>query len=100
MAALLLSGCAGMTNREKTTATGAGLGALTGWIIGHQSGNDAEGALIGAAAGSAVGYGAGTAQQNQNVRENQIAQQYYDAGQQGVPVDPPNPNPYGYPSSR
>jgi osmotically inducible lipoprotein OsmB len=44
---LALSGCAGMTNREKNTAVGAAIGGVAGNIIG--------GGLLGTAAGAAAG---------------------------------------------
>lgn len=57
-AALLLSGCGGMSNTAKGGliggASGGALGALVGQLIGH-----GKGAAIGAAVGTAVGAGAG-----------------------------------------
>ncbi len=47
VAALGLGGCAGMTQQEKGTATGAVLGGVVG--------NAAGGGLLGTAAGAAVG---------------------------------------------
>jgi osmotically inducible lipoprotein OsmB len=47
LAALGLGGCAGMTQQEKGTATGA--------VIGGVVGNVASGGLLGTAAGAAVG---------------------------------------------
>ena len=47
LTALGLGGCAGMTNQEKSTATGAAIGGVAGNIIG--------GGLLGTAAGAAVG---------------------------------------------
>lgn len=58
--ALPTFGCGGMSTREKTTAGGAGAGALVGGIIGHQSGKTAQGALIGGAIGAIGGYVVGT----------------------------------------
>lgn len=56
-AALLLSGCGGMSNTAKGGliggASGGALGALVGQLIGH-----GKGAAIGAAVGTAVGAGA------------------------------------------
>lgn len=43
----VLAGCAGMTTREKGTATGAVIGGVAGNVIG--------GGLLGTAAGAAVG---------------------------------------------
>ncbi|TXT36555.1 MAG: osmotically inducible lipoprotein OsmB [Comamonadaceae bacterium] len=47
LAALSLGGCAGMTQQEKGTATGA--------VIGGVVGNAAGGGILGTAAGAAVG---------------------------------------------
>jgi osmotically inducible lipoprotein OsmB len=47
LAALGLSGCAGMTHQEKGTATGAVMGGVAGNIVG--------GGLLGTAAGATVG---------------------------------------------
>jgi len=49
-----LSGCA--SHAQEGGAWGAGLGAIGGAIIGHQSGHALEGAAIGAGAGGATGY--------------------------------------------
>ncbi len=43
----VLAGCAGMTSREKNTATGAVIGGVAGNIVG--------GGVLGTAAGAAVG---------------------------------------------
>ena len=55
IAATLIAGCAGMTQREKNTAIGAGVGGLAGNVI---SGGSALGTAAGAAAGGAIGYNA------------------------------------------
>lgn len=47
LAALTLGGCAGMTQQEKGTATGAVIGGVAGNVVG--------GGLLGTAAGAAVG---------------------------------------------
>jgi len=46
-ALVILGGCAGMTNQEKGTATGAVIGGVAGNVIG--------GGVLGTAAGAAVG---------------------------------------------
>lgn len=53
-AALLISGCANMSDTQRRTATGAGVGALGGAAIGAMtgSGNAGKGALIGAGVGA------------------------------------------------
>jgi len=59
-AGFLLSGCADMTQTQKTTGMGAGAGALAGAAIGSLTGGDrgaiGAGAAIGALAGAAGGY--------------------------------------------
>ena len=47
-AMLVLGGCAGMTQQEKGTATGAVIGGVAGNVLGG-------GGLLGTAAGAAVG---------------------------------------------
>lgn len=79
--AVVLSGCAsgGLTQREKGAAGGAVVGAGAGAIIGNQSGNKGEGALIGAALGGLTGAVIGDQQQaasqdRQSLEERQRAQ--------------------------
>jgi uncharacterized membrane protein len=55
-AALTLSGCAGMSDTQRRTATGAGIGAAGGALIGSFSANAGAGALIGAGVGALGGY--------------------------------------------
>ena len=50
--ALGLTGCAGMSHQDKTTAVGAGAGALIG---GALTGGSAAGVVGGAAVGGVVG---------------------------------------------
>ncbi|HEU5293799.1 MAG TPA: OmpA family protein [Burkholderiaceae bacterium] len=50
-----LAACQNMTEREKGTATGAGIGAILGAAIGSNSNNAGKGAVIGAAAGAVAG---------------------------------------------
>jgi osmotically inducible lipoprotein OsmB len=51
--ALTLSACAGMTSGEKSTAIGAGVGAIGGSIL---TGGSTAGALGGAAVGGVIGH--------------------------------------------
>lgn len=51
-----LTGCAGMNETQRGTATGAGIGALGGAALGSLSGNAGWGALIGAGVGGVSGY--------------------------------------------
>jgi len=55
---IALAGCAGMTETQKGTATGAGIGAATGAAIGALAGGG-KGAAIGAGIGAAAGAGGG-----------------------------------------
>jgi hypothetical protein len=56
VAGLGLAGCEGMSDSQRATATGAGIGALGGAAIGSLSGNAGWGALIGAGVGGVSGY--------------------------------------------
>lgn len=58
-----LAGCEGMTETQRGTATGAGIGALGGAAIGSLSGNAGWGALIGAGVGGASGYAISSSRQ-------------------------------------
>ncbi len=53
LALVVLSGCAGMTTREKNTAVGAAIGGVAGNIIG---GGSVLGTAAGAAAGGVIGH--------------------------------------------
>jgi outer membrane protein OmpA-like peptidoglycan-associated protein len=53
-----LSGCANMTETQKTTGTGAAIGAVAGGVIGAATGGG-KSAAAGAAIGAAVGAGGG-----------------------------------------
>lgn len=50
---LVLSGCAGMSDRDKNTAIGAGVGAVGGAVI---TGGSAVGTVGGAAVGGVIGH--------------------------------------------
>ena len=50
-----LSGCAGMTNKEKGAVVGASTGAALGGIIGRRTCSTARGAILGAVVGGAAG---------------------------------------------
>jgi hypothetical protein len=53
---LSLLGCAGMSDTEQRTLSGAAIGAGAGTIVGAIAGDAGWGAAIGAAAGAAGGY--------------------------------------------
>ena len=56
-----LSGCANMSETERTTGTGAAIGAIAGGLIGVATagGNKGKSAATGAAVGAAIGAGGG-----------------------------------------
>lgn len=58
MAAVLLSGCANMSDTQQGVAKGAGIGAVAGAVLGSRggSGGAARGAVIGGALGAGGGY--------------------------------------------
>jgi osmotically inducible lipoprotein OsmB len=52
-----VAGCEGMNDTQRRTATGAGIGAGTGALIGGATGNSVlGGAALGGAAGAGGGY--------------------------------------------
>ena len=54
---LAAAGCEGMSDTQKRTLTGAGVGAGTGALIGGATGGSAlGGAALGGAAGAGAGY--------------------------------------------
>jgi osmotically inducible lipoprotein OsmB len=53
---LAFLGCAGMTDTQQRTLSGAAIGAAAGTAIGAMSGSAGWGAAIGAAAGAGGGY--------------------------------------------
>jgi hypothetical protein len=65
LALIALIGCAEMTDKERSTAIGTGLGAVGGAAIGSFSGNAGWGALIGAGAGALGGYAVGQSRENE-----------------------------------
>ncbi len=58
IAALVLSGCANMSETQSGTAKGAGIGAVAGAVLGAATGGS-KGAATGAVLGGAVGAGGG-----------------------------------------
>lgn len=50
-------GCTGMSRREQSTVSGAGIGAVGGGVIGAVTGGSpVTGAVVGAGVGGAAGY--------------------------------------------
>lgn len=72
-----LTGCQTATHTQKAALVGGGLGALTGAIIGHQTGNAEGGALVGTAIGGLTGGLIGNNQDVRNQRDAAIAQAHY-----------------------
>jgi len=57
VAALAVSGCTGMSNRQQSTLSGGAIGAGGGALLGGLSGGrPAVGAVLGGAAGALTGY--------------------------------------------
>lgn len=54
LAVTTLSGCAGMTQRQKNAAVGAAVGGVAGSVL---TGGDAFGTVGGAAVGGVIGHG-------------------------------------------
>ena len=50
-----LTGCAGLSNKERGAVIGGATGAAVGGVIGRNSGSTAKGAIIGAVIGGAAG---------------------------------------------
>jgi osmotically inducible lipoprotein OsmB len=53
LALIAMAGCAGMSQQEKNTAIGAGVGAIGGSVL---TGGSAAGAIGGAAVGGVIGH--------------------------------------------
>lgn len=62
---LACAGCAGMTDTQQRTLSGAAIGTAAGGIIGAISGNTGMGLAIGAAAGAGGGYLYGKSKENE-----------------------------------
>jgi len=73
LATLIFGGCAGMSDTQQRTATGAMGGAAGGALIGALAGNAGMGAAIGAGAGALGGFAFGKHQEavNQAYRQGQ-----------------------------
>jgi len=75
---LTLGGCAGMSDTQQRTLSGAAIGTGAGAVVGAIAGSAGWGAAIGAAAGAAGGY---IYDKNQKSKEAAY-QQGYEAGKQ------------------
>ncbi|MFZ2855479.1 MAG: OmpA family protein [Rhodocyclaceae bacterium] len=53
------AGCADMSERQRTTTTGAGIGAVAGAVLGQVAGGNTRSTVTGAALGAALGAGGG-----------------------------------------
>lgn len=76
--AILLSGCAGMSDTQQRAMTGTAMGAAGGALIGAIAGDAGVGALIGAG----VGLAGGLVVDNQRQREQRAYEQGVQSGQQ------------------
>jgi hypothetical protein len=77
----LFVGCAGMSETQQRTGTGAATGAAVGAAVGSLYGSWGWGAAVGAAAGAAGGY---IYDQTQKSKQKSY-QDGYQAGKQGSP---------------
>lgn len=68
------AGCQSANHAQRNAVLGSALGGTTGAIIGHQSGQTAEGGLIGAAAGAVTGGLVGNVQDANAERDAVVAQ--------------------------
>ncbi|RJP68708.1 MAG: OmpA family protein [Candidatus Abyssobacteria bacterium SURF_17] len=71
---LLLVSCADTPKWQTGAAAGGGIGAVTGAVIGHQSGREIEGALIGGAVGAVAGGLIGAQLDKQQAELSQVAE--------------------------
>jgi hypothetical protein len=76
VSSLALSGCAGMSDTQQRTMSGAAMGTAAGGIIGAIAGNTGMGMAIGAAAGAGGGYLYGKHKEG----EQRAYEQGYNAG--------------------
>ena len=74
-AGLGLSGCAGMSDTQQRTLTGAAIGTAGGAAIGAMAGNAGLGALIGAGVGAGTGYLVDRSRQREQAAFNRGVQQ-------------------------
>lgn len=75
---LAFAGCAGMTDTQQRTLSGAAIGTAGGAAIGAMSGNAGWGAAIGAAAGAGGGY---LYDRNQKAKEDAYRKGYEEGKQ-------------------
>jgi len=84
IAALIAGGCA---TGGQSTAAGAGIGALTGGVIGSLSGRAWEGAAIGAAVGALGGYIVHDARSRRTATPQETYETYEYKPEQGFTLD-------------
>jgi len=77
---LALGGCAGMSDTEQRTLSGAAIGTAAGGIIGAIAGDTGIGLAVGAAAGAAGGYLYDHHEKAQKKAHDQAYEQGYEAG--------------------
>jgi hypothetical protein len=82
--ALAASGCPSMNHTQSGAVVGSGLGALTGAVIGSNSGHAPGGALIGAAVGALAGGTVGHAEDHREARDAAFMQAAYEQQARGA----------------
>ncbi len=78
--ALSLGGCSSMSDTERRTATGAGIGAATGAAVGGMAGSWGWGAAAGAALGAGGGYLYDKQKKKEDKEKEDAYQRGYEAG--------------------
>jgi len=73
LSGMALTGCRNLDQTQNGALLGGALGAGTGAIVGHQSGNRDKGALIGGLVGAAGGGLLGNARQKEQERDEALA---------------------------
>jgi hypothetical protein len=56
LAMTLSLGCTGMSSKQQSTLSGAGIGAVGGGVLGAATGSPVTGAVLGAGVGAGAGY--------------------------------------------
>jgi hypothetical protein len=77
---LALGGCAGMSDTEQRTLSGAAIGTAAGGIVGAIAGHTGIGLAVGAVAGTAGGYLYDHHEKAQQKAHDQAYEQGYEAG--------------------
>jgi uncharacterized membrane protein len=78
---LALGGCAGMSDTEQRTLSGAAIGTAAGGIVGAVAGHTGLGLAAGAVAGAAGGYLYDHHEKSQQKAHDEAYRQGFEAGQ-------------------